>query len=46
MEPRPKLMTQLRLGDDYYFRVTRIKVTDYARPKRYQLWKKKKPGRR
>lgn len=34
-----------RLGNNYNTRTTRIKIRDYAKPKRYQLWKKKKMGR-
>jgi hypothetical protein len=33
-----------RLGDRYYTRITKIKEREMtARPKRYQLWKCKKP---
>ena len=34
-----------KIGDDYYTRTTRVKIRDYANPKPFQLWKKKKPGR-
>lgn len=33
-----------KLGDRYYTRVTKVKVKDYADPRPFQLWKKKKPA--